>query len=263
MRTAALAVLILALTSGCRSTSEGTAFERHRSGPIWGAAAGDVFEHSPQRELLYGIAGLTLVAAPFDQALSNESSEDQVLTSGNTASGDTLAIALGGAALAYGGFEWGHSGESLNFEIAAEALVATEAAVGALKLVTHRERPDGSNHDSFPSGHTAFAFAGATLLANAIDDDAQGHPNQLGYLLYLPALYVAVDRVEAGKHYVTDAGVGALIGIFVADWVRSAHKPCAGEERSTIYSSGKPRLAFDLEPYADEQSRGVSLEWSF
>jgi hypothetical protein len=253
----------LALSTGCRSTTEGTAFERHRSVPIWGGAAADVFEHSPQRELLYGIAGATLLAAPFDQSLSNESSEDQVVTSGNTSSGDTLALALGGAALAYGGWEWGSSGESLNFEIAAEALAATEASVYALKLVTSRQRPDNTDHESFPSGHTAFAFAGATLLANAIEDDTQGRSNHLGYLLYLPALYVAVDRVEAGKHYVTDVGVGALIGIFMADWVRAAHKPCADEDRPTIYTPGRPKLSFKLEPFADEQCRGVTLDWSF
>ena len=37
-------------------------------------------------------------------------------------------------------------------------------AVGVTKAVTKVERPDGSSRNSFPSGHTATAFAGAELL---------------------------------------------------------------------------------------------------
>ena len=258
-----LVVLTLSLASACRSATEGSAFERHRSPAIWGAAVGDVFDHPPQRDLLYGVAGLTLVTAPFDESLSHDGSEDQTITNGKTVPGDSLAIALGGTALAYGAWQWGSSGDGVEFEIAAESLAATQVAVEVLKRLTSRERPDHSDHESFPSGHTAFAFAGATLLANAIEDDTDGRANHLGYLFYLPALYVAIDRVEAGKHYPSDVGVGALIGIFVADWVRSVHVPCADEDRPTIYPSRKRRLTLRLEPCADEHSRGLSLVWSF
>ena len=36
--------------------------------------------------------------------------------------------------------------------------------VQALKYTVRRERPDGSNNKSFPSGHAASAFATATVL---------------------------------------------------------------------------------------------------
>ncbi|MBK7642864.1 MAG: phosphatase PAP2 family protein [Planctomycetes bacterium] len=248
------------LTSGCRSTSSGTAYERHFSAPIWSAAAAEPFEHSPERELLYGIGGLTLLGAPFDSDISGDGAEDHVLTAGKTLPGDALAILLGGAALGYGGWEWGHAGDSRNFEIAAEGLAATEAAVLALKFATQRRRPQGGNHDSFPSGHTAFAFAGATLLARAIEDDTQ---SRLGYWLYVPALYVGIDRIEAGKHFFTDVGFGALLGIFVADWVHAAHRADAGDGRPVIFDERKPGVAFTVQPYADEESRGLSLGWSF
>jgi membrane-associated phospholipid phosphatase len=38
------------------------------------------------------------------------------------------------------------------------------AIVVPTKKLTHQERPDGSNNQSFPSGHTALAFASAEFL---------------------------------------------------------------------------------------------------
>ena len=43
------------------------------------------------------------------------------------------------------------------------AIMAT--TVLGLKSIVHEERPDGSSNNSFPSGHTATAFAGAEFLA--------------------------------------------------------------------------------------------------
>src|SRR5437899_478690 len=43
-----------------------------------------------------------------------------------------------------------------------QAQILTEMLVEPIKFATHRARPDGSNHQSFPSGHAAITFAGAT-----------------------------------------------------------------------------------------------------
>jgi len=42
---------------------------------------------------------------------------------------------------------------------------ATLGATEALKRITQVERPDRSNHESFPSGHASHAFAAATYVA--------------------------------------------------------------------------------------------------
>ena len=44
------------------------------------------------------------------------------------------------------------------------AQALTEIMVEPIKFATHRERPDGSNHQSFPSGHAAITFAAATVI---------------------------------------------------------------------------------------------------
>ena len=48
--------------------------------------------------------------------------------------------------------------------IAATTYLLAGASVYATKTLTRVERPDGSARNSFPSGHTATAFAGAELL---------------------------------------------------------------------------------------------------
>jgi membrane-associated phospholipid phosphatase len=44
------------------------------------------------------------------------------------------------------------------------AQAVTEILVQPIKFATHRERPDSSNRQSFPSGHAAVTFAAATVL---------------------------------------------------------------------------------------------------
>jgi membrane-associated phospholipid phosphatase len=65
---------------------------------------------------------------------------------------------------------------------------------------------------SFPSGHAATSFAGATILAFAFPC--------LAPLLYVLAAAVAFSRVYVGVHYPLDILGGAVLGILVAFAVR-------------------------------------------
>jgi undecaprenyl-diphosphatase len=104
----------------------------------------------------------------------------------------------------------------LGLRIAAATLGAT-ALSQALKRSLTRARPDASiagfeplaaNPDrfSFPSGHTAAAFAVSVALA--------GEPVELGPLALLLATGIGLSRVYLGAHYPLDVVAGGILGLF-------------------------------------------------
>ena len=99
-----------------------------------------------------------------------------------------------------------------------QSLVISEALTQTLKYTTRRERPDHSGKNSFPSGHAADTFAFATALER-----------HLGWRYAAPAYvfasYVAVSRLPANRHWLSDAVFGASVGIIAGRTVtsREAH----------------------------------------
>ena len=65
--------------------------------------------------------------------------------------------------------DWAGGDQGRLFEVAGESLALTGITVETAKTIFPRQRPDKSCRDSFPSGHTALSFAGATLMARALD----------------------------------------------------------------------------------------------
>lgn len=91
------------------------------------------------------------------------------------------------------------------------------SSVNLLKNATHQLRPDGSGYNSFPSGHTAQAFAAATFLSEEYKDRFPWMP----YAAYGLASSVGMMRMANNRHYVSDVLLGAGIGILsmkVAYW---------------------------------------------
>lgn len=84
------------------------------------------------------------------------------------------------------------------------SLLSTQAAVEVLKRVVREERPNGSNKLSFPSGHAAGAFSGATFIHKR-------YGIKQAIIPYALATYVGYSRVKAKKHYTHDVVAGALI----------------------------------------------------
>ncbi|MDF2382862.1 phosphatase PAP2 family protein [Nostoc ellipsosporum NOK] len=93
--------------------------------------------------------------------------------------------------------------------ILAKGELMTLGAVNFLKKTTHTLRPDGTTYNSFPSGHTAQAFAAATFLAQEYKDRLPWMP----YAAYGMASSVGLLRMANNRHYVSDVLVGAGIGI--------------------------------------------------
>lgn len=85
---------------------------------------------------------------------------------------------------------------------------ATYAVSNVVKRLVGRERPDGSNNHSFPSGHTWLAAMNS------------GWRVEFGVPLTVGVGYL---RMAAGKHYLTDVLVGAGAGVLT-------RKLCRGVE---------------------------------
>jgi membrane-associated phospholipid phosphatase len=85
------------------------------------------------------------------------------------------------------------------------AQAVTEMLVEPLKLATNRLRPDGSDHQSFPSGHAALTFAAATVIERHL-----GWKKSV--LWYVIASYVAASRLHDNRHYLSDVVFGAAVG---------------------------------------------------
>lgn len=120
------------------------------------------------------------------------------------------------------------------------SVVAASLVSEGLKEAFPELRPDGSDRKSFPSGHTARAFAAAASLYN-----------RQGQSFGIPALAVAtlvgVARVEADKHHWYDAVAGAAIG------------SAAG----FLITRDRPDRTAMIVPWGDSKGAGISLAMRF
>jgi membrane-associated phospholipid phosphatase len=134
-------------------------------------------------------------------------------------------LSMAGTALAVpnGPSAWERKAERLVLEEL--ALVLNDGTTGALKSVADRERPDGSNTSSFPSGHASQTALMARMACFNID----GLPRlSRGWRLTLKTSFTALagatawSRVEGGKHFPSDVLFGAALGNFIAVFVHDA-----------------------------------------
>ena len=87
-----------------------------------------------------------------------------------------------------------------------KSLAGTIALTSGLKLAINKERPNGENNNSFPSGHTSVTFASAAFVQKR-------YGWEFGIPAYLLAGYVGYTRIEANKHDFVDVLAGAAIGV--------------------------------------------------
>jgi membrane-associated phospholipid phosphatase len=117
-----------------------------------------------------------------------------------------------------------------------------------LKEVIHRERPNGEDNLSFPSGHASNAF---TLAAVA----ERHYGWKAGVPAYTLASLVAVSRLQRNKHYLSDVMAGATLGYIVG--------------RTVVRVNGKPLdtpragAHLGLSPIVGKRTRGLVATVAF
>lgn len=129
------------------------------------------------------------------------------------------------------------------------------ATVLSLKSITKVERPDGSAFNSFPSGHTATAFAGAEFLWQEYKDVSIWY----GISGYIIATGTGAFRIYNDKHWLTDVVAGAGIGILsskVAYWIN----PWIQDK---IFKSKEKNSMSAIAPFYNGKQLGVGFIRSF
>lgn len=93
--------------------------------------------------------------------------------------------------------------------IYAGSITIASAFVIPIKNITRVQRPDGSSKNSFPSGHTAIAFASAEFLRREYKDVSPW----IGVAGYASAITTGVLRMYNNRHWFTDVVAGAGFGM--------------------------------------------------
>lgn len=116
--------------------------------------------------------------------------------------GDVLLFALPTATLATT-FIIGDTKGSWQFT---KGLLLTEVMTHGLKAIIVKQRPDGSDENSFPSGHTSTTFHSASFIQRR-------YGASYGIPAYALATFTAFSRVYGEKHDGWDVIAGAIIGV--------------------------------------------------
>src|SRR5262249_20869181 len=153
--------------------------------------------------------GVALAVHPYDDTFnarlrSHYTAVNTAFAPGKYFGGTPIQIGASIGAYAFGRIfdepKTSHLGRDL---LRAQAI--SELLVQPTKLATHRLRPDGSNYQSFPSGHAAATFATATVIERHLGWKKAA----LGYVI---ASYVAASRLHDNVHHVSDVAFGAAVG---------------------------------------------------
>ncbi|CAM3605011.1 phosphatase PAP2 family protein [Zobellia roscoffensis] len=97
----------------------------------------------------------------------------------------------------------------------AVSMILTDVVTRAIKNSVYKIRPDGSNDNAFPSGHTSIAFASGS----AVYEEYKNTNPYVAYSGYGFATITGGLRLFNNKHFISDILAGAGIGILVTKLV--------------------------------------------
>ncbi len=179
------------------------------SGNLFKLVAGDFrnfFSRDTAHVMAYTSIG-AVATAPWDREGVNNGFNipTTLFESGNIMGGFLFQAAAGFAGYGVGKVVKNEKLATVGRDIV-RAQILSQVLVQGVKITIRRQRPDGSNDMSFPSGHSASAFATAAVLHRHYGWKA-------GVPAYAFGSYVALARMAWNRHHATDVVMGAGFGL--------------------------------------------------
>ena len=144
-------------------------------------------------------------------------------------------------------------------------VVFMAGSVEGLKNVVGETRPDATNNRSFPSGHTAWSFLGATMIERELGWRSPWYT----FGGYTFASAMAMQRVVDCRHFPADVAGGAVIGVatghlgyFIGDKIfgdrqsENGYLAFSGEDGNQPFLSLETGMNFSLAKY---KSQGYTI----
>lgn len=195
--------------------------------------------------ILGGAPVLAASVLPFDQAIRDvfrgPGLQDSGVASGLAAAsrelGEPWSIGIVGGATAAAWLAGNDEARDAGLHTL-ETIVATGLMVAGMKTLAGRARPHidpgpyeyaltrglrGAEFRSFPSGHTAQAFALAASLGGELSEHLEWSPGWLAPVLYTAASMTGLSRVYHDRHWGSDVVMGAAIGTLASRLIQSLH----------------------------------------
>ncbi len=152
--------------------------------------------------------GVTTAASAFDYR-TKDMLQGSCPSCGKTGAtlGGAAVVPMVGALFVAGRFAPQGKFRAASYDFA-QAMIVNGAYTGILKHTVKRDRPDGSDSLSFPSGHASSAFSLATVASHH-------YGWKLGVPLYALAAGIGLSRIEQDRHHLSDVIAGATLGFVV------------------------------------------------
>ncbi len=211
--------------------------------------AAGVFAPESVRPLLVGSVLAGTGSLLDDEVQDAFADEDDVFAD---FSGDNMGPAELGV-VTLGLFIGGRFSDDLRFRAMTYDLsVAATVNLGytsALKAMVNRERPNGGDEDSFPSGHTSNAFALASVAS-------AHYGKKVGIPAYAVASAVGVNRLRSDHHWLSDVVSGAALGTIVG-WAVVRQNDRLVEDQGSLHRT------VSIMPVLGPGFQGVQMEVIF
>lgn len=198
--------------------------------------------------LAVGFVAGTVAMFPVDRSIArrlvNENSKANQFFDKSATGFEVLSVPgayiLGPAVYAFGHYTHRPDIADLGWH-STEAVIVATGVTGVLKGLLGRSRPYvtndtnpndfsfgkgflGEDRSSFPSAHTAVAFAAASSVTSEVQHLWPGHTWIVAPVMYGGATLVGLGRMYHNKHWASDVALGAGIGTFIGlKTVRYAH----------------------------------------